>query len=54
MKWLKSAVIAAIFVLCIVLIVVGQKHIGVFGLLVMIAGLVGILALLYMYNRKYK
>lgn len=43
-----------IFVLSMALIVMGQRNIGPAGLLTMIAGLAGILLLLYLYNRKFQ
>lgn len=52
-KALKSILIAVIFVICVALIIVGQKSIGAAGLLTMVAGLAGLLALLFVYNRKY-
>lgn len=52
-KALKSILIAALFVVCVVLIIVGQKNIGLPGLFTMIGGLAGILGLLFLYNRKY-
>lgn len=54
MKWLVRLIYLLIFVLSMTLIVVGQRNIGPGGLLTMIAGLAGILFLLYMYNRKYQ
>ncbi|NLZ83443.1 MAG: hypothetical protein GX915_07250 [Clostridiales bacterium] len=41
-------------IVCIGLAVIGQKNIGYPGLFTMLAGLSGILLLLYFYNRKYK
>lgn len=43
-----------IFVVCVGLTVYGQRHIGIPGLLTMLAGLAGILILLYIYNKKYQ
>ena len=43
-----------IFVLSMALIVMGQRNIGPAGLLTMIAGLAGILLLLYLDNRKFQ
>lgn len=54
MKWLKSIVIFAVFVLSIVLIVIGQRNIGPAGLGIMMIGLAGVLVLLFLYNRIYK
>lgn len=36
------------------MVIIGQKNIGYQGLFTMLAGLCGILLLLYSYNRKYK
>ncbi len=36
------------------LVIIGQKSVGYQGLCTMIAGLSGIMLLLYLYNRKYK
>lgn len=54
MKWMVRLVYLLIFVLSMALIVVGQRNVGPAGLLTMMAGLVGILFLLYLYNRKYQ
>lgn len=45
---------AVIFIVCIALVVIGQRDIGLRGTLVMILGLAGLIGLLYSYNRKYK
>lgn len=42
------------FIVCVALVVMGQKNVGVQGLMVMILGLAGLLFLLYRYNRKFK
>ena len=42
-----------IFIASMALIVTGQRNIGPAGLLTMLVGLAGILALLYLYNKKY-
>lgn len=36
------------------LVIIGQKSVNYQGLITMMAGLCGILLLLYFYNRKYK
>ena len=41
-------------VICVGLVIVGQKNISYKGLYTMLGGLCGILLLLYFYNRKYK
>lgn len=54
MKWVIGCLYAAVFVVGMVLIVAGQRRIGPGGLLMMLAGLAGILSLLGSYNRKYR
>lgn len=39
---------------CVGLVILGQKNVGYQGLGTMLAGLTGILILLYLYNRNYK
>lgn len=45
---------ALIFVVCIALIIIGQKHVGPKGLLAMFVGLAGLVGLLAFYNSKFK
>lgn len=54
MKWMVRIAYLLIFILSMMLIVMGQRNIGPAGLLTMIAGLAGILLLLYLYNRKFQ
>lgn len=54
MKWIKSILSLVVFIISIVLIIVGQKNIGPTGLVLMLIGLVGVLVLLYLYNRIYR
>ncbi|MFR8548860.1 MAG: DUF6903 family protein [Lachnospiraceae bacterium] len=55
---MKSKLIALLagifFIICVALVIVGQRHIGPQGTLVMLAGLAGLILLLYCYNRKFK
>ena len=51
---LKTVLAIVLFIVCVGLVVVGQRHIGPQGLLVMLLGLVGLILLLYLYNRKFK
>lgn len=53
-KILVGILVAIVFVVCIVLVVVGQKNIGPAGLLTMLLGLAGLLVLLGIYNKQYK
>lgn len=54
MKWLVRIIYLMIFVLSMTLIITGQRNIGVTGLVCMLIGLVGILVLLYLYNKKFQ
>lgn len=53
-KILVGILVAVVFVVCIALVVVGQKNIGPTGLLTMLVGLAGLLVLLGIYNKQYK
>lgn len=53
-KWLKIIVCALVFCVCVALIVIGQKTVGVKNLLLQLLGLAGILVLLFLYNKKYQ
>jgi uncharacterized membrane protein len=53
-KILIGILVAVVFVVCIALVVVGQKNIGPTGLLTMLVGLAGLLVLLGIYNKQYK
>ncbi len=54
MKYVVRLLYLLVFIGCITLVVVGQRNIGPAGLAVMIVGLLGILVLLYLYNKKYQ
>lgn len=51
---LIGLIVAVIFVVCVALIVIGQRNVGPQGLLMMLVGLAGLIILLWMYNRQYK
>ncbi len=53
MKYVIRILYLFIFIASMALIVTGQRNIGPVGLLTMLVGLAGILALLYLYNKKY-
>jgi hypothetical protein len=44
----------AVFIICIALIIIGQKTAGKLEFGMMLLGLAGLLGLLYDYNRKYR
>lgn len=54
MKVLGNVFKLVCLIVCLGLVIIGQKSIGYTGLLTMIIGLGGILLLLYFYNRQYK
>lgn len=43
-----------VFLMCIGLVILGHEYIGVKGTFVQLAGLAGILTLVWNYNRKFK
>lgn len=53
-KLITGIVVLIVFVLCICLVVIGQRNIGPAGLLTMLAGLAGLVVLLWLYNRQFK
>ncbi|MGN0172571.1 MAG: DUF6903 family protein [Acutalibacteraceae bacterium] len=53
-KALLALLAAVVFCACIAAVVIGQKWIGVWGFCLMLAGLFGLLALLWIYNRRYQ
>lgn len=54
MKWTTGLLKLALFVASMALVVIGQRNVGPAGLLIMLAGLAGILILMYLYNRKFQ
>lgn len=54
MKILRNILMTALFVLSISLVVVFQRHIGALYAGIMLLGIVGLLLLLWIYNRKYR
>ena len=54
MKWIIRLIYIIVFIGSMGLIVTGLRNIGPSGLLLMLIGLAGILALLYLYNRKFQ
>lgn len=51
---IRNIIMLVVFIVCLVLIVAGQKNISAMGLAMELIGLVGLLTLLFLYNRKYK
>lgn len=50
----KNIIMGIIAIVCLALIVVGQKHIGASGLIMELVGLAGLLTLLFLYNKRYR
>lgn len=53
-KWIERILCLVIFIVCIALIVTGQRTIGVRNLLQMLVGLAGVLGLLFYYNKRHQ
>ena len=50
----RNVSLIIVFFVCLALIFVGQKNISATGLCMELAGLAGLLVLLFIYNRRYK
>lgn len=50
----KNIIMIIVFVVCLALIIIGQKNISATGLIMELVGLVGLLTLLLIYNNRYK
>lgn len=50
----KNLIMVIVFIVCLALVIIGQKTISVTGLVTQLVGLVGLLTLLFIYNHKYK
>ncbi len=53
-KILVGIIVAIVFVVCLALVIIGQKNIGPQGLAMEMVGLAGLIFLLWLYNRQYK
>ena len=50
----RNVIMIIVFIVCLALIFIGQKNISATGHCMELAGLVGLLVLLFIYNRRYK
>lgn len=50
----KNFIMAIVAIICLALIVIGQKTISMVGLGQEIVGLVGLLVILFLYNKRYQ
>lgn len=53
-KILIGIVVLIVFVVCVALVIVGQRSIGPAGLGKQLLGVAGLIVLLWLYNRQYK
>lgn len=53
-KIIIGIILFIVFAACVALVVIGQRNIGPSGLLTQLAGLAGLVFLLWLYNRQYK
>lgn len=53
-KIITGIVVAVVFCICVALVIIGHRNIGLAGLGTQLLGLAGLLALLGLYNKKYK
>ena len=53
-KLLVGILVAIVFVVCVAMVIVGHRNIGIAGLGVQMLGLAGLIVLLWLYNRQYK
>lgn len=53
-KLLVGILVAIVFVVCVAMVIVGHRNIGLAGLGVQLLGLAGLIVLLWLYNRQYK
>ena len=53
-KVIKNVILLVVFVVCLGLVIIGQRNISLTGLSMELIGLVGLFVLLFLYNRKYK
>ena len=50
----RNIIMIIVFVVCLALIIIGQRNISVSDLVMELVGLVGLLTLLFVYNHRYK
>lgn len=53
-KWIIRLVCLVLFIVCIALIATGQRTVGLPYLARMMVGLLGVLALLFFYNKQHQ
>lgn len=53
-KLIAAVIVLIVFIVCVVLVVTGQRNIGAPGLFTQLIGVAGLIFLLWLYNRQYK
>lgn len=53
-KVITGIIVAVVFCICVALVILGHRNIGLAGLGTQLLGLAGLLGLLGLYNKKYK
>ena len=53
-KLLVGILVVIIFVVCVALVIIGHRNVGLSGLGTQMIGLAGLIILLWLYNRQYK
>lgn len=53
-KVVVGLLVAVMFCVCITLVIVGHRNIGLQGLITELIGLAGLVFLLWLYNRQYR
>lgn len=53
-KIIAGILVAIAFCVCIVLVIVGHRNIGLQGLITELTGLAGLIVLLWLYNRQFR
>ncbi len=53
-KIIVGILVAIVFCVCMALVIVGQRNVGLQGLITELIGLAGLIFLLWLYNRQYR
>lgn len=53
-KIITAIVILLFFIVCVALVITGQRQTGAPGLIRQLVGIAGLVGLLWLYNRQYK
>lgn len=53
-KIIVGILVAIVFCVCMALVIVGQRNVGLQGLITELVGLAGLIFLLWLYNRQYR